>query len=83
MGLTRVGSNLRIDPCFPKAWPVVEMRLTLGPAPCTVRVLNQHGSGKGVMAAHLNGAEVTVKDGVLILPLAQLQGQLTIDLGLG
>ncbi len=37
----------------------------------------------GTHGTHLNGAELPVNDGVLVLPLAEMQGLLTIDLGLG
>ena len=81
LGITRQGDTLRFAPCFPKAWPEVEVRLTLGPAPCTVKILNPNGLGTGVKSAKLNGVDVSCDDGVLIMALDRLQGELTLEIG--
>ena len=81
LGLTRVGADMRFDPCFAKDWPEVNMTLRLGPAPCNVTIANPGRTGRHVRAARLNGQDLPCPDGVLILPLAQLAGDLTIELG--
>ena len=81
IGLTRAGDTLRFDPCFPKDWPQIELRLTLGAAQCGVTILNPAGTGKGVRRAQLNGENLPCSAGELVLPLACLQGYLTIELG--
>jgi len=82
LGLTREGEALRFDPCLPRDWPDAEIRLNLGPAKCTVTVVNAGGTGRGVRTARLNGESLPCKDGVLLVPLARLQGELTLDLGI-
>jgi cyclic beta-1,2-glucan synthetase len=81
IGLTRVGQDLRFDPCFAKDWPQVEIVLNLGAQPCTVTILNPAETGRYVRSAKLNGANLPCTGGVLVLPIARLGGQLTIELG--
>jgi cyclic beta-1,2-glucan synthetase len=81
LGLTRQGDHLRFAPCFPKAWPQVEMRLTLGPAPCTVTILNPSGAGQGVTSALLNGERLACEGGGVSLAINRLRGALVIGLG--
>lgn len=81
LGLTRHGDAVVVAPCFPGNWPQVELHLTLGPAPCTVLILNPEGLGTGVAAAQLNGEAIAVTDGKLTLPIARLQGSLIIHIG--
>ncbi|MDO8984651.1 GH36-type glycosyl hydrolase domain-containing protein [Cypionkella sp.] len=81
LGLTRQGDTLRFAPCFPKAWPQVELRLTLGPAPCVVKILNPHGLGAGLKTANLNGKDIACEAGVLTLALDRLEGALILEIG--
>jgi len=81
LGLTREGDALRFDPCLPKDWPDVELTLNLGPVKCIVTVVNAARTGRGVRSARLNNESLPCKDGVLLVPLARLQGQLTLELG--
>ena len=81
VGVTRLGDDLRFDPCFPKHWPQIEVQLRLGPGRCSVTMLNPARVGKWVSAARLNGESLACKGGVLVLPLVRLQGHLTIELG--
>ncbi len=81
MGMTRAGETLRFAPCFPKHWPQVDLRLTLGPAPCTVTILNPHGLGTGLTSARLNGESLPCDAGVLIVPVAKVQGELILQIG--
>ncbi len=81
LGITRQGDTLRFAPCFPKAWPKVDLRLTLGPAPCNVKILNPLGLGTGLKTARLNGENIACEAGVLTLALDRLQGELTLEIG--
>ena len=81
LGITRRGDSLRFAPCFPKAWPQVELRLTLGPSPCTVTILNPLGLGTGIKAARMNGSEMTCVAGSVTLAIDQLQGELILEIG--
>ena len=81
VGVTKLADTLRFNPCFPKAWPEVELRLTVGPAPCTVRIVNPRRTGKGVVSARLNGEVLVVTAGALVVPISALQGQLALELG--
>ncbi len=80
LGLTRQGDRMRFDPCLPKDWPQVELRLNPGPTLCHVTVLNLGGIGHGVTSAKLNGQAVPC-DGGLSLATADLTGELVIQLG--
>jgi cyclic beta-1,2-glucan synthetase len=81
LGMTRQGTQVRFAPCFPKDWPQVEMRLTLGNAPCTVTVLNPRGVGTGVTSAVLNGVPLICDGGGVTLAISQLGGVLILGLG--
>jgi cyclic beta-1,2-glucan synthetase len=81
LGLTRQGDHLRFAPCFPKVWPQVEMRLTLGPAPCTVTILNPSGAGQGVTSALLNGERLACEGGGVSFAINRLRGALVLGLG--
>ena len=81
LGITKQGDMLRFAPCFPKVWPQVEIRLSHGPAPCSVKILNPHGLGTGLKTARLNGLTVDCETGVLTIPIAQLQGELILEIG--
>ncbi len=80
LGLTRQGDHMRFDPCLPKAWPQIELRLRLGSTPCHVTVLNRSGLGRGVTSAVLNGRSLPC-DASLSVPVDQLTGELVINLG--
>ena len=80
-GLTRAGDVVRFAPCFASDWPEIELRLRLGPGPCVVRILNPLRTGRHVRTAVLNGETLACQDGVLQLPIARLQGHLTLELG--
>ncbi len=81
LGLTRSGDTLRFAPCFPKAWPQVQLRLAYGPAPCRVTILNPHGLGTGITSARLNGAAINCVAGSVTIGIDQLQGVLTLEIG--
>ncbi|MGV8984726.1 MAG: GH36-type glycosyl hydrolase domain-containing protein [Cypionkella sp.] len=81
MGITRRGDKVQFAPCFPKDWPQVDLRLSFGPAPCDVTILNPQGLGTGLVAAHLNGTTLDCEAGLLTVPLDQLQGKLILEIG--
>jgi cyclic beta-1,2-glucan synthetase len=81
LGLTRQGDTLRFAPCFPKAWPQVELRLNLSPAPCVVKILNPHGLGAGLKTANLNGKDIACEADALTLALDRLEGELILEIG--
>ena len=81
LGLTREGDALRFAPCFPADWPQVELHLTLGAGPCRVTVLNPARTGKGVVAARLNGTSLACGAAGLVVARARLLGVLEIELG--
>ena len=69
LGLTRRGQTLIVNPCFPRAWPQVEVELTYAGARFSIRVLNPHASGHGIASAVVDGQPVTTDGGSLRLPL--------------
>ncbi len=80
LGLTRQGTHMRFAPCLPAGWPQVELRLTLGPGPCHVTVLNRGGLGRGVTSATLNGRPLPCEGGLRVR-VTDLTGELLIHLG--
>ena len=81
MGLTAQGDDLTFDPCFPKAWPSLTIRLAQTGLAATVTVQNPDHSGHGVRRATLNGRALAVQSGRLTLPRRDMQGHLEIVLG--
>ncbi|EEW26175.1 GH36-type glycosyl hydrolase domain-containing protein [Rhodobacter ferrooxidans] len=80
-GLTAQGDVLTFDPCIPKAWPSLTLRLAQPGIAVTITILNPDHSGTGVRRATLNGREMGVQSGRLTLRRADLQGHLEIVLG--
>jgi len=81
IGITRVGADLRFDPCLPMDWPQIEVTLRLGRGVCTVTVLNPTRTGRYVRSARLNTESLPCRDGVLMVPISRLVGHLTLELG--
>ncbi|MCY1705072.1 GH36-type glycosyl hydrolase domain-containing protein [Pannonibacter sp. SL95] len=67
VGLTRSGSSLAFDPCFPRRWPKVKANITLEGQRLLVTILNPGGSGHGIASADLDGVNLPVEDGKLVL----------------
>ena len=83
VGLTRTADTLRLNPCFPKAWPEVTATVTLGNARFRIVILNPHRVGRGISSAQMDGAELHVgKDGISI-PMADGDHVVTVVLGDG
>ena len=67
LGLTRAAQVLKLDPCFPKAWPEFCATVTLGDAKYVITIRNPEGSGHGIGSAVLNGSALTPDgDGVTV-----------------
>ena len=81
LGMTRRGDTLRFAPCFPKDWRQVEIRVTLGPSPCKITILNPLGLGTGIKAGRLNGEKLDCEAGGLTISLDRLQGELVLEIG--
>jgi cyclic beta-1,2-glucan synthetase len=83
LGLTRVGGDLLLDPCFPKAWPQMQAVLNDGGSRLEISVLNPEGAGHGIAAADLDGVDLPLEAGRLRLamPVADGARRLTIRLG--
>jgi cyclic beta-1,2-glucan synthetase len=81
LGLNRAGTNLVLNPCFPKAWPKLSATVILGRARIGITILNPERTGRGIVAAELDGAALHIgKDGVT-LPLTELSHELIVTLG--
>ena len=80
LGLTRSGSVLHFNPCFPKAWPELSATITLGDAQYTVTIRNPNGTGHGIKSADLNGSAILPDDHRLTVPLLAGTHQLTVIL---
>jgi cyclic beta-1,2-glucan synthetase len=67
LGLRIEGGALRLDPCIPRSWPRFEIVLRHGASRYEIVVENPQGVQRGVAAAELDGATITVRP--LSLPL--------------
>lgn len=80
LGLSRAGPDLTLDPCFPKAWPELHIRLGQGEGRCDINIANPNGTGHGVARAWLNGKVLPVLEGKVTLPRELARGQLDLRL---
>jgi len=67
LGLRIEGSVLRLDPCIPKSWPRFEITLRHGGSRYEIVVENPQSVQRGVAAAELDGATITLRP--LAIPL--------------
>jgi cyclic beta-1,2-glucan synthetase len=81
LGLTRQGDRLHLNPCFPKTWPELSAKVTLGAASYTITIRNPHGLGRGVRSADLDGTALSPDQDGLSLPLCDGAHHLTVVLG--
>ncbi|NGM47573.1 glycosyl transferase [Rhodobacter sp. SGA-6-6] len=81
LGLTRAGDTLRLNPCFPKAWPELTATVALGAARYAVTIRNPHGAGCGVGSAELDGAALVPNSDGLSVRLQDGAHRLTLVLG--
>jgi len=71
LGLTRSGDMLSIDPCLPKVWPEVTVKVALGAFRVDITVVNRGGTGRGIIRAQFDGSEVVLRGGPLQLPMTE------------
>ncbi|WP_309663737.1 GH36-type glycosyl hydrolase domain-containing protein [Tabrizicola sp.] len=81
LGLSRAGTSLRLNPCFPKDWPEMTATVTLAEARFTIKVLNPEKSGHGIASAQLDGVEMQVGQDGLTVPLTDGAHDVTVLLG--
>ncbi|MCB6179978.1 glycosyl transferase [Rhodobacter sp. Har01] len=81
LGLTRAGTELKLNPCFPRAWPRLDATVTLGQSRLSISILNPNGSGQGIAAGHLNGEELATGSWGVTIPLQDGPQTVTIELG--
>jgi len=67
LGLRIEGGALRLEPCIPRSWPRFEIMLRHGGSRYEIVVENPQGVQRGVAAAELDGATITVRP--LLVPL--------------
>ena len=65
LGVTRVGTALRIDPCIPGTWPGFQLNYRFGKTSYRVRVENPEGLNHGIRQVQLDG--MPVPDGLIPL----------------
>ena len=81
LGLSRAGTTLRLNPCFPKAWPKLTATVTLGDARFVITVLNPDRSGHGIVSAQLDGVQISGGTSGLTVPLTDGAHDLTVVMG--
>ncbi len=81
LGLTQVGPNLLLDPCFPGHWPQVALTVRHGTTRYDILVENPGGSGHGIGQAYLDGKALLHTDGPLVLPLTGGTHKVRVILG--
>jgi cyclic beta-1,2-glucan synthetase len=80
LGLTRAGSDIVLNPCFPKAWPELSVSLGHGATRCDITIRNPNNTGHGIKGAWLNGKPLPVVDGMLTLPRDIARGRLEVQM---
>ncbi len=70
IGLTRAGDALILDPCFPRHWPKVTAKVRMGGASLAITIENPKLTGRGIVAATLDGMTMNPYHGTLRVPLA-------------
>jgi cyclic beta-1,2-glucan synthetase len=81
IGLTRAGEELVLNPCFPGDWPAVTVVIRLPGGALTITIDNGAGTGRGIVAALLDGVPLTPVAGILRLRPPPGARQLTLSLG--
>lgn len=81
LGLTRSGDTLLLDPCLPKTWPEVSVKIALGAFHADVTVENPNGAGRGITSAILDDVEIVCGDGPLRVPCTDGHHSLLLTLG--
>ena len=81
LGLTRAGSDIILNPCFPKAWPEVKATVRIGDARVSITIDNSARTGHGIVSASLDGALMHPENGQLVLRPSARFHDLTVRLG--
>ncbi|MBL4918991.1 GH36-type glycosyl hydrolase domain-containing protein [Szabonella alba] len=71
LGLTREGSEILLDPCFPKDWPEIRATVRLGDSDIAITIKNEGRTGHGIHSALLDGVPLTPDKGRLRLRLPE------------
>ena len=69
LGLTLEGSEIVLDPCFPKVWPAVRASVRLGGTHLAITIQNEGLIGHGIRTAMLDGVPLALDNGRLRLRL--------------
>ncbi|WP_373559803.1 GH36-type glycosyl hydrolase domain-containing protein [Bordetella genomosp. 10] len=69
LGLTRMGTALEINPCFPAAWEGFDAVVTVARSVLEIRVDNASGLGHGVTTVSIDGEVQPSKPGPALVPL--------------
>jgi cyclic beta-1,2-glucan synthetase len=80
LGLSRVGADIVLNPCFPKAWPELTASLGNGVDRCDIIILNPNNTGHGVDRAWLNGQSLPIVHGKVTLSRDLARGRLELRL---
>lgn len=80
LGLSQVGPDIVLNPCFPKAWPELTASLGNGLGRCDIVVLNPNKTGHVVDCAWLNGNALPILHGKVTLPRDLARGRLELRL---
>ncbi|MBI5168684.1 MAG: glycosyl transferase [Candidatus Eisenbacteria bacterium] len=86
LGVTLVnGESVRVKPCIPDGWPGYEMeyRIPGGEAVLEIRASNPSGCSRAVVRATLDGSEVPVKGGAVLVSVRTLTGRHRLEVTLG
>jgi len=81
IGLTREGPHLLVNPCFPESWPQVMATVTITDTRLAITIDNAAGTGRRVVAARLDGADLMPEGGRLRLRLSGGSHRLNVVLG--
>jgi cyclic beta-1,2-glucan synthetase len=81
VGLSRAGSILHLNPCFPRDWPKLTATVTLDDARFSISILNPNGTGRGVLSAELNGKPLATDGKPIAIPISP--GDHTVNIVLG
>ncbi|GGB55767.1 glycosyl transferase [Roseibium aquae] len=80
LGLTREGSEIVLDPCFPKVWPAVRASVRLGGTHLAITIQNEGLIGLGIRTAMLDGVPLALDNGRLRLRLPEGRHSLDVTI---
>ena len=80
LGLTRQGTHLLLDPCFPAHWPRIAMTIEQDGTLYDIVIENPGQTGRGIARVLLDGADSGHASGPLTLPLDGGTHRVTVTL---